>query len=310
MQVLHLGIDIGGTNVKFGLLDSSINLFHYHSTKLPITLSQIDLYLWLVEEIRKILSNFPSVETIGIGYPGVVDISGKILVSPNVSQLVGFELKQNLEKDFERRIAVDNDANVAALAELKFGNGAGLQNFVYVTLGTGVGGALVLNGEIFRGTNYGAGEIGHTIINPYDELNQENPFRTGVLEEYLGKEAIIRTAKNLARKYEKSPIVKNELWDVADISDYSLKGDALSIETMRLSGYYLGLAIVSVANLLDIPNFILGGGISKSAEIFYESAANTARQRVLPQIAPKLQIRQAKFTEKSGIFGAAIFGMQ
>lgn len=305
---MHLGIDIGGTNVKFGIVDSDLNLIFHSSEKLPLQLNQPEIVSWLQSQIQNQIINFPSISTIGIGIPGIISKEGIIIVSPNIPQLSGVEIKLTLEKHFRRKIAIDNDANVAALAELYCGNGKGLHDFVYITLGTGVGGALVLDGKIYHGSNFGAGEIGHIIINPYDELNHEKPYRTGVLEEYLGKEAIIRTAKNLTKKYENSPIVKNELWDVADISDYADKGDKLSIETMKLCGYYLGLGIVSVANLLDVPNFILGGGISKSSDIFYKSANDTAKQRVLPQLEKQLSVNKAVFSEKSGIIGAAILG--
>jgi glucokinase len=104
--------------------------------------------------------------------------------------------------------------------------------------------------------------------------------------------------------------VTDSLWDVAHISDYADKGESLAVETMKISGYYLGLAIVSVANLLDIQNFILGGGIANSSEIFYQSAFETATKRTLPQMSDKITIRKAKFVEKSGIIGSAIFGMK
>jgi glucokinase len=305
----HLVIDIGGTNVKFGLLSPDLKLIYNNSIKLPRLLSSDLLFEWIVNQITEFLNKFEHVETIGIGYPGVVDNHGKILVSPNVSQLVGFELKKNLEDRFGRKIIVDNDANAAAYAELKCGNGTDLANFVYITLGTGVGGALVLNGEIFRGTSFGAGEIGHVIINPFDEINEVMPYRTGVLEEYLGKDAIIKTARNLSKKYNKSPIVIKSLFDVASISYFADKGDLLSIETMKISGYYLGLAIVTVANLMDIPNFILGGGVANSSDIFYQSALDTAKLRVLPQISDKLSIQRAKFADKSGIIGSALIGL-
>lgn len=310
MVSMHLGIDIGGTNVKFGIINSNFELLEFNTTKLPRFLNQRELFEWIVKEIQEILTKLPEVATIGIGYPGVINQDGLILVSPNISQFVGFNLKENLENRVGRKISIDNDANVAAIAELKCGAGLELNNFIYITLGTGVGGAIVINREIFRGSNFGAGEIGHMIINPFDEIKEEIPFRTGVLEEYLGKEAIIKTAKNLSRKFEKSPIVINSLFDVAHISDYADLGDQLSIETMKLSGYYLGLAIVSVANLLDIPNFILGGGIANSSELFYKSALETARQRVLPQIAGQLKVSKSQFVEKSGIIGSAIYGIK
>jgi glucokinase len=304
----YLGVDVGGTNLKFGVINSTNELIFEKIIKMPVNNDGLFILNFIKEQINDILISSSLIRTIGIGLPGVINPRGEVVVSPNIPQLNGMNIFEYFTSNFNLPIAIDNDANVAAIAEMEEGAAKTLQNFVYMTLGTGVGGAIIINRSIYRGSNGAAGEIGHIIFNPFDELDSSRPYRTGVLEEYLGKEAIIKIAVNLSRKFSNSPIVVNHKYDVASISYFADKGDKLSLETMKLAGYYLGIAIVTAANLLDIPNFVIGGGISKSSKILYNSALEVAKNRVLPHLAENIQICNAQFTSKAGIIGAAIFG--
>ncbi|MGB9702525.1 MAG: ROK family protein [Candidatus Kapaibacteriota bacterium] len=304
----YLGVDVGGTNLKFGLINSTYELIYENTLKLPVNTDGLFILEFIKQKIDEILNKFSEIQSIGIGVPGVINEKGEIVISPNIPQFNGLKIIEYFTQKFKLPVAIDNDANVAAIAEMEAGVAKSLTNFVYITLGTGVGGSIIINRNIYRGSSGAAGEIGHIILNPFDEIDANRPYRTGVLEEYLGKEAIIKIAVNLSRKFANSPIVVNNKYDVASISHFADKGDHLSIETMKLAGYYLGIAIVSAANLLDIPNFVIGGGISKSSKIFYNSALEVAKKRALPHLSEKIKICNAQFTSKSGIIGAAIFG--
>jgi glucokinase len=303
-----LGIDIGGTNIKFAVINDKNELIYEKSIKLPVSLSGLKILDTINNQIVEILSANANIRSVGIGLPGVVNKEGIVIVSPNIKQFDNLNIKDYFTQKIDLPVSIDNDANVAAISEMVYGAGQTLDSFVYITLGTGVGGAIILNKSICHGTNGAAGEIGHLILNPFDEIDNEAPYRTGVLETYLGKAAIIRTAKNLSRKYQHSPIVLNNKFDVASISHFADLGDLLSIETMKLTGYYLGLGIVSIANILDISDFIIGGGISKSSQILYNSARETACMRVLPHLKNLINIQYAKFIDKAGVIGAALFG--
>lgn len=308
----HLGIDIGGTNLKFGILNKKFELISDFSYKMPHLVDLYTIKTALIDSIAKIANDY-QLSSIGIGAPGIVDDSGLIVVSPNIPAFNGFNLlnflresiHDHLRKDIP--IKIENDANIAAIAEMTLGIGADLINFVYITLGTGVGGAIILNRQLFRGNHGSAGEIGHIIFNS-NANTKKREYRTGVLEEYLGKNAIINYAKRIAHKFPDSVLNNNKKFDIISISDYADEGDELAIYCMEKMGYYLGITVTSVANLLDINHFIIGGGISKSSVLFYNKAMEVANKRVLPHLQNKIVIEKAKFSSKAGIIGSAIFG--
>ncbi|MCE5304269.1 MAG: ROK family protein [Chloroherpetonaceae bacterium] len=304
----YLGIDIGATNLKYGILDEDNNLIFDDTFKISLFHSRDSLLDYLINEIQILQTRFREFKTIGIGCPGMITEEGRIIESPNIPVFNNFDFKKEFERKSQRTIAFDNDANCAALAELVIGAGKDLENFVYITLGTGVGGTIIIDRKIYHGEHCSAGEIGHILINPFDEINSQHPYRTGVLEEYIGKEGIIRIARNLAQKYPDSSIVTQDKFDIPDISNMADKGEPLCVETMKITGNYLGLAITTIANLLDIPNFIIGGGISKSSDILYNEALHVAQMRSLPSIATHIKIIKAQFIEKTGVIGAALLG--
>lgn len=306
--MLYLGIDIGATNLKYGIIDDNNNLIYDNAFKTSLFPSRDDLIDYLIDEIHHLEKQYDNFETVGIGCPGMITREGRVIESPNIPDFNDFNFKDEFEKKFNRKIAFDNDANCGAIAELEIGAARNMLNFIYITLGTGVGGTIVINRKIFYGEHGSAGEIGHILINPFEKLNTHHPYRTGVLEEYIGKEGIVRIAHNLAKKYPDSPIVKHNLFDVPHISKLADQGDRLSISTMRIVGYYLGLAITSIVNVLDITNFIIGGGIAKSTDLLFNEALKTAQEHSIPSVSPNVKILRSNFIEKTGVIGAALLG--
>ncbi len=306
--MLYLGIDIGATNLKYGIIDEDNNLIYDNFFKISCFSSRDNLLNYLIEEIQKLENQYGKFKTIGIGCPGMITKDGTIVDSPNIPDFKNFNFKREFESKSHRKIALDNDANCGALAELLIGAGKELDNFIYITLGTGVGGAIVIKRKIFYGDHGSAGEFGHILINPLEKVNTEQPYRTGVLETYIGKDGIINIAKNLANKYPDSPIVKYNQFDVPHISRLADQGDRLSIITMKIVGHYLGFAIATVSNLLDITTFIIGGGISRSTDIMFAEALKIAQEHSIPSVSPNIQILRAHFIEKTGVIGAALLG--
>lgn len=310
--MFHLGIDIGGTNLKFGILNKKFELVSDFSYKMSDAVDLDGIKAILIDSILRIASNY-ELSSIGIGAPGIIDNNGLIVVSPNIPAFNEFNLLEFLRSTIPGRIGkelpikLENDANIAAIAEMTLGSGSNYSNFVYITLGTGVGGAIILNRQLYRGNNGSAGEIGHIIFNSFAK-KKKREYRTGVLEEYLGKNAIINYTKRIAYKYPNSELNKTKKFDIISISDYADMGDELAITSMEKIGFYLGLAITSVANLLDINHFIIGGGISKSSTVFYRKANEIANSRALPHLQGKIIIEKAQFSSKAGIIGSAIYG--
>jgi glucokinase len=300
-----IGIDIGGTNLKSALIDKSGNIITSNSIK--TNSKDTNQFLQSIIDIINEFKSQNDISCIGIGVPGVVNNEGLIVVSPNLPNLNGINLRNEISKLISLPLFVDNDANTAAIAELIAGNGQEFNDFIYVTLGTGIGGAIIINRQILRGSIGGAGEIGHTIISC--ETNNSNilPYRQGILEELAGKNQIIQRMKDLMINSGRNYI--NEI-DVKEISRLADKGDEIAITCLQETGYYIGVGIASAMNLLDISNVVIGGGISESGDYLFNSIENTLKQKTLPSISNRVKIKKAFFRKETGLIGAALFGLQ
>jgi glucokinase len=296
----YLGIDIGASSFKSGVIDEDNNIVYQNS--IPTVVDQtnekaLDNLSILIDDV---LSK-DKIESIGIGIPCVVN-DEKIKMSPNLPNWNNIDFGSYLRNKYVLPIAIDNDANAAAFAELIAGNGKKYDNFVYITLGTGVGGAIVINRQIYHGNIGGAGEIGHIIVN-INQRNIEPKYRNGVLEARIGKQGIIDAynTKRVKNKLERITDI-----DVKDIVDMAENEDEIALKTIAETGYYLGVAIVNINNILDIKNFIIGGGISQS-KLIKKAAGITTKIRSLPSVS-NIKITRAKFIQNTGIVGAALLG--
>jgi len=303
---MFIGVDIGGTNIKCGVVDSSGSILMSNSFKTETGMGPS----WNLRQIKNyifdMIGYYPSVQSIGIGVPGIIDKSGLLHVSPNLPEWHGLNIHDDLKKDFNLFIVVDNDANAAAVAELEIGSGINYNDFIYVTLGTGIGGAIIINKTIFRGTHGGAGEIGHTIIN-YDLINEKiQSYRQGTLEELAGRKKII---SNYELRTTKDALIKSsnvEEVDVFYIAKAAQEGEKEAIECLREKGEIIGIGLASAMNLLDIPVAIIGGGISQSGDILFDAIRKTIKQRSLPTISERFDVKEAHFKSDTGIIGAAM----
>ncbi len=304
---MYLGIDIGGTTIKTGILTEDYLLTDYTSYPTNSYLGPEKLQRYILEIINSIMLERKNIDSIGIGVPGVVDLAGKVIQAPNLSGWENIEFGKFLSSNLKLPFKLENDANAAAWAEMKLGAGKSFESFIYVTLGTGVGGAIIFDGKLFRGTLGGAGEFGHLIINPDDRNSSIPQYRQGVLEEYVGRLGIIRLAKYLFDKFPDAEIDTRNL-DVHHIVDYANKGNAIAIEVLQETGYLIGLSLAGIMNILDIPIAVIGGGISKSGPLLFDAIKQTVSRRALPSIATRSQILQAKFDSETGVIGAALLG--
>lgn len=306
-----LGIDIGGTSIKFGVFDEEFNVIKKSNIVFGANTKSKDFPRYLLGELNRlwseIKSEFPDIKSIGCGVPGVVNDEGLIIVTPNLNGLNDYPFKYELSQFIDKPLAVDNDANTAALAELHLGSGKGLKNFVYVTLGTGIGGAIVANGKLFRGSCGGAGEIGHVIIDYKNNLYDDRAYRAGTVEVLAGREGILRYTQQILKHYPNSSLVRLEEFDVSDISEAAENNDEAAIEALRHTGELMGTALASSANLLDMSNFIIGGGISKS-NILLSFMKKTIKKRCLPSLSTLIEVKPALFSSDTGIVGAAVLG--
>jgi glucokinase len=187
-------------------------------------------------------------------------------------------------------MAVENDANAAALGEAMFGAGVGRPDFLYVTLGTGVGGGVILGGQIYRGPHGDAGEVGHIIMDAWarEGAFDPRPFRTGVLEEYAGIRGIVRMAREQGE-------------DVDNVG--RIRNDAVLQEAGRI----IGLGLCSAVAVLGVRTVIIGGGVAQ-APFIVDSIRATMERRAIPTIARALSVLPARFGSQAGLVGAAAVG--
>lgn len=288
---MTLGIDVGGTTIKWGIFDEDLNLLKRDSKPTEASKGPEKVISGIADVI-----NSENIEKVGIGFPSVVSESGFVHRSPNMPNFVNIELLKELNNRTNSNIEIDNDANTAALAEMKLGAAKNEANFLYVTLGTGIGGAIVLNGKLIKGANSGAGEIGYTTISFDEKRNAPRENRRGILEDYCG-------LPRLKEKYFELSGKKDA--DMKELSKMADSGDENSISLFEYYGEHLGYGIASVMNLLDLDLVVVGGGLSQCTDIMYQKLLNILKSRLLEHKTNKIDIRKAHFLNNAGIFGAA-----
>lgn len=303
---LYLGIDIGGANLKYGIVDANGKVIYNYSQSTNANKGLEYMLASLKRLIMNLLTRFPKIKAIGVGVPGLVMEDGTVRYAPNLPEWEEVPLGKFLTNVFSLPVAIDNDASSAAYAEMLLGSGKDVNNFIYVTLGTGVGSSIIINRNIYRGVHNCAGEFGHIIYNPFEPLDKKRPFRTGVLEEYIGKNQITSFIKKYIKDKPQTILHTYEKTDPYFLSDAVNKGDEVAIEILKYIGYVLGLGLTTAMNLLDINYAVIGGGVSLAPDQFIVTAKETIKERALPHIAATVEVVRAAFTKDAGFIGAGL----
>ena len=263
-------VDLGGTTVKMGLFEAAGNLLE----KWEIDTNKEDQGSHILPDIAASIRGKMTEKSIkdsdvagvGIGVPGAVRDNGDILGAANLGWGT-FNVKETLEGLTGLKVKVGNDANVAALGEMYAGGGKGYNSIVAVTLGTGVGGGVVIDGKIVCGANGAGGEIGHIHVDD-DETEICGCGNKGCLEQYTSATGVVRLAKRRLAADDKASSIRNiENLTCKDVFDAVKEGDELSIEVAEKFGYILGKALAQVACVVNPEAFVIGGGVSKAGEI-------------------------------------------
>jgi glucokinase len=306
MEQFIFGIDIGGTTVKCGLFTSTGELLD----KWEITTDRTnhgenvprDIANAVNAKIQERFIERESVLGIGMGIPGPVLDDGTVLQCPNLgwgtmnvaqimNDLTGFKIKAG------------NDANVAALGEMWKGGGRGYDSCVMITLGTGVGGGIILDGNILCGSNGAAAEIGHIIVNP-DEEDVCGCGGHGHLEQYASATGIVRMAKKALAKGVETSLNSFEALTAKDIFDEAKKGDAVALELVDTLGKYLALALSHVSASVDPQAYVVGGGVSRAGAILIDAIKKHYNNNIMKALQNK-EFKLAELGNDAGIYGAA-----
>lgn len=308
-----VGVDLGGTNIKAALVERSEGIVEQTEIDTDADQGPETVIDRLVLVIREMEAASPAGPTagIGIGAPGTIDWERSSVIRP--SNLPGWEhinLRETLCDRLKRRVPVivENDANVAGLGSAHYGAGKPYDSFLMVTLGTGVGGAIIYRNTIFRGSTGGAGEVGHMTI------DYEGPFaRSGVagaIEAYLGQRFLSRHARYQLMTRDESLIHQmagDELKDITPkmLYDAAKQGDRNAREVLAWAGHKLGCVLGSAINLLDIRKVIVGGGVSQADEFILDPVRVTVARYVMPALRDGVEVIRETLGNEAGMLGAA-----
>lgn len=303
-----MGIDVGGTTVKMGLFTEDGTVLD----KWEIVTRKDDGGAYILSDIAQSLEEKWSSKNIakedvigiGIGIPGPIMEDGTVLKCANLGWGV-FNVADEVRKlTGIQNVKVGNDANVAALGEAWQGGGKGYDNIIMITLGTGVGGGVILGGKILTGSKGAAGEIGHITVN-YDEEDTCGCGKRGCLEQFASATGIVKEAKRLLITSDKPSKLRDlQYLSAKAIFDCAKEGDELANDLVEQLGKYLGLAASHIAAVVDPEAFVIGGGVSKAGEMLTTLIKKYYEQNVMFALQNK-EFRLAELGNDAGIFGCA-----
>jgi glucokinase len=306
-----IAIDLGGTKLAAGVVDRESTVLR--RTEHPTETSSQDALLAQIDGAIEELMN-GEVGALGIGIPSLIDQqAGEAGSSVNVP-LAGVHLRDQLSTRFGVPVALENDANAAALAEHRFGAGRGTGHMVLLTLGTGIGGGLILNGELYRGSLGTAGELGHITIDLDGSRCQGTCPGFGHLEVLASGTAADRLAEEVARARPDGGLGR-ALGEGRDVDprltvELATAGDPDACEVLETIGYRLGVGIASYVNIFNPELVVVGGGFSRAGDLVLEPARKVVAERALPPARDAVRIELAVLGPEAGLIGAAVVGFE
>lgn len=308
-----IGVDLGGTSIKFAIVSQKGEIVDQWSILTDISDGGVHITPSIIESIKTHMNknNYTSSDFIGIGMgsPGTVNKeNGTVIGAYNLNWTTSQPLREDIQGALNIPFFIDNDANVAALGEQWVGAGAKEPNVVFITLGTGVGGGVILNDTLIHGAIGAAGEIGHTTVDPEGYLCTCG--KNGCLETVASATGVVRVATDKAKIYEgdspiKAAILDTQAVDTKMIMDAAKEGDSFSLEVVEEVSDYLGLAIGNIANLLNPSTIIIGGGVSKAGEFLADKVRRHFAKYAFPTIRESTTISIAELGNDAGVIGAS-----
>lgn len=302
-KLATIGIDIGGTNLRLALVSPTGKILERRHIKSLIEDGREAFCSRLLSEFNELVKLAQNsniiIQSAGIGIPGLIDKHGTIQSSINMRPLENFNLAKFIEKNSGIPTLSDNDANLSALGELQFGSAKGLKSFMAITIGTGFGSGLVLDGKIWRGANGFAAEFGHSTIEPTGRVCKCGNH--GCLEQYVSAGAIIKTAAESAEEPAGILDIDTEM-----LAKRARAGDKNAINAFQQTGRWLGIALASLCNTLNLQAVIVGGGISASFDLLLPTVRQELNSRLFPQIAADFSVIKSKLGDDAGLLGAAV----
>jgi glucokinase len=308
-----IGIDAGGTKLLGGVVDETLDVHHRVHRRI-VGLDQAELLDALVDAVEEARTAAPDADVVGFGIPALVRPgTGAVMVS-NHLPLDGVPFRDLMSERLGLTVRVDNDSNVAMLAEHRAGVARGIDDAVLLALGTGIGGGLLLAGEIYRGSEGAGAELGHIVVNPDGpDCPGDCPGR-GCLEAYASGNALGRAGTEAASANPESALGKvlaagREVTGGL-VTELAHDGDPLSREVIAEAGRWLGIGIVSLVNIFNPELVIIGGGASAAGDLMLDPAREVLAERGLPPNRQMVKVVLAHFGSEAGMIGAALLALE
>ncbi|MFW5873472.1 MAG: ROK family protein [Bacillota bacterium] len=307
----YVGVDLGGTKILTAIADQKGNILADFKIGTEVEKGEVHIINNIEKSIRTVVKkaelSLKEIKRIGVGSPGPLSIKKGIVYETSNLPFENFPIVDMLESRINIPVVLENDANAAALGEKLFGAGIDSEVMVYITISTGIGGGLIFNEKVFHGSNDGAGEVGHMIIEPAGPKCGFGQHR-GCLEAMASGTAITRNVKaelkNNPDKYLKK--YKGKIKDIngADIAKAAQAGDKLAQKVYQEAGKYLGIGVANLINLFNPDTIVFGGGVMKAKELFWIEMLKSVENNALSASANDCEFLEAALGDNTGVIGA------
>ena len=307
-----IGVDLGGTKMLVGVVDAGGAVMH-RRVDASVGLGADELLARIDAEIRIALDSRPGVAAVGLGVPCIVDRDREICVTSNHLPLIGVPLRTRVATLTDLPTAIDNDGNASALAEQQRGAARGAENVVLLTLGTGIGGGLILGGRPYRGSRGAAAELGHFVVDMDGPPCPGRCPNNGCIESLVSGTALRIEAERAIAANPGSPLAAaaeaGGKIDGTVVTGLARAGDEISIRLLETMGRRLGVALTGLANVFDPDVMVIGGGVIDAGELLLGPAREEFERRALtPQ--RETPIKAAELGADAGMIGASILGLE
>jgi len=313
--MLYIGVDLGGTNMAAGVVTREGKILHQDSAPTRVGLPSEEILKNMADLISKVLDGcghtIDEIGAIGIGSPGSSDDSRGTVVFANNLYWHHVPVRAELQKYFDKPVFVDNDANVAGLAEMVAGAAKGCKNLVLLTLGTGVGSGIVVDGQVFGGTHHVGAELGHLCVQMDGE--QCTCGNKGCLERYTSATALVREGRRVVVDYPDSIIATKAQGNLANVTakiviDAAREMDPMAVNIFDQYIRYLTMGIITIINAFDPEVIVLGGGVSRAGDFLLEPLRREVEAHIFYKDLPHATVELSTIGNDAGVIGAAILG--
>ena len=310
----YVGIDLGGTNTKIGLVDEDGNIIFTTIVKTDSmegfekTIQRLSKIL--LQQVKSFDLNFDDVQSVGVGVPGPVLNSRVVKFWANFPWKNGVDLALEFEKNLGKPVKADNDVNVITLGEMWKGSAQGYKNVLGLAIGTGIGGGIIVDGKLVSGENGAGGEVGHIKVERDGKLC--GCGQKGCWEAYASATGLIREAQSRLAVNKTNGLYEQVIGrdlEAKDIFDVAKEGDAFALDLVDYEADYIALGIGNLLNVLDPEIVVVGGGVSLAGDILFDKVKERLKKYAFPSTTENLKIVAASLGNDAGILGAAYLGM-